>query len=82
MKNTRLRQLVEQVARDHGTPEALSRDIVDLALSLLNPSARNAPREQDVARAVDEAWREFSSRLWAALEALSPEPALRASSGD
>ena len=77
MKAT-LRELVGRVARDGGTPEALHREIVDLALLHLEPPARRRPKERDLAHAVDEAWREWSRRLCAALEALSPEPPLLA----
>ena len=74
MKHT-LRELVVRVARDRGTPEALSREIVDLALLHLKPPVRNRPRERDLAHAVDEAWGEWSRRLCAALEALAPREA-------
>ena len=77
MKTT-LRELVMRVARDRGTPDALSREIVDLALLHLKPPVRQHPREGHVAFAVDEAWREWSRRLCDALDALSPEPPLLA----
>ncbi len=70
MKSTELRKLVERVALDRGTPDALSDEIVDLALSQLVLSPYNYPRRaRDVAPAVETAWREWSRRLWAALEA-------------
>ena len=77
MKNT-LRELVTRVARDRGTPDALNREIVDLALLHLKPPVRTHPHEQDLARAVDEAWGEWSRHLCAALEALAPDPPLPA----
>ncbi len=77
MKYT-VRELVTRVARDRGTPDALSREIVDLALLHLKPPVRLRPRERDLVFAVDEAWREWSRHLCAALEALSPEPPLPA----
>ncbi len=72
MKNT-LRELVTRVARERGTPDALNREIVDLALLHLKPPVRNHPREGDLARAVDAAWGEWSRRLCAALDALTPD---------
>ena len=77
MKNTRLR-FIEQVARDGG-PDALSGEIVDFAQRHLQANARGPLRERDVARAVDDAWRERASRLWAALVAMTPEPATHSS---
>ena len=74
MKPT-LRELVARVARDRGTPDALSREIVDLALLHLKPPVRNRPRQRDLAHAVDEAWSEWSRRLCAALDALAPPSA-------
>ena len=72
MNEARLQHLIERAARSRGIPQDLSREIVDLAqLQLQADGKAERPKRQDIARAVDEVQREWSGRLWNALEQLS-----------
>ncbi len=67
MNNARLHHLIERAARDRGIPDGVSQEIVNLAWSRLK-TADNRPMRRDIVQAVDEVQREWSGRLWTALE--------------
>lgn len=69
-KNNRLKRLIERVAAEPGIPETVSREIVHLAQRHLKAAGRGLnPQHRDVTWAVSQAWREWSRRFTAALEA-------------
>ncbi len=69
MKQTRLRHLIERTARHRGIPADISHEIVDLAQNRLKTAdSGGPPRRSDIVQIVDEVQREWSGRLWTALE--------------
>ena len=76
MKNHKYRRLIERVVHDPSLPEALTRDIVNLAQRHLQAVSRGRqPQHRDVTWAVARAWREWSRRFCAALDARSAQAA-------
>ena len=72
MTNDRLQHLLDRAARSRGIPYDLRHDIVDQARQQLRSSTNGAPpRRADIVQAVDQVHRDWSGRLWTALEALS-----------
>ncbi|MCP3963270.1 MAG: hypothetical protein GY719_35975 [bacterium] len=77
MRNNRTKKLIERVATEPGVPETLSREIVHLAQRHLKAAGRGLnPQYRDVTWAVSQAWREWSRRFSAALEARAGKTAL------
>jgi len=76
MKNNKHRRLIERVAHDPNVPDALTRDIVNLAQRHLQATVRGRnPQHRDVSWAVTRAWKEWSRRFCAELEARSTRAA-------
>ncbi len=74
MNQTRLRHLIERTARTRGIPADISHEIVDLAQNRLKTATSGQPpRRSDIVQIVDEVQREWSGRLWTALESLGLE---------
>lgn len=72
MNSARLQHLIERATRSRGIPQDLSREIVGMAqLQLQAEGKAERPKRQDIARAVDVVQREWSGRLWNALEEMS-----------
>ena len=72
MTNARLHHLIERAARDRGIPADLSQEIVNLAWNRLKSTDEDPrPLRRDIVQAVDEVQREWSGRLWSALETLN-----------
>ena len=72
MNTERLHHLLERAARTRGIPEELRPDIIDQAREQLLASSEGAPpRRAEIVQAVDQVHRDWSGRLWTALEALS-----------
>ncbi len=72
MTNNRQRKFIERVARDRSIPNALTREIVDLAQGHLKTTENGGwLRQSDVVLALDEAQRQWSGRLRTALDTLN-----------
>lgn len=72
MTNSRLHHLIERAARDRGIPDGVSQEIVNLAWDRLKAAEKDrGPMRREIVQAVDEVHREWSGRLWTALEQMS-----------
>ena len=71
MTDARLQHLIERAARSRGIPEEFRSEIVDLARRQLRAATNGqSPRRADIDETVGRVHREWSGRLWTALEAL------------
>ena len=71
MTNARLHHLIERAARERGIPESLSQEIVNLAWHRLKAENGHRPQRREIVQTVDQVQREWSGRLWTALESMN-----------